>query len=102
MTKNLRIDTGQRARLLGGLAGWWYWDRDGQQHTVDVGATPTVRLPVPLLLTQNQVDQLVEAGVPDHVLYFVDLNQSNLLRHVPEASRYAYVKKHWPARAPLA
>jgi hypothetical protein len=54
-------------------AAWWYWDRDGQQHTVDVGATPPMRLPAPLLLTQNQVDQLVEAGVSDHVLYFVDL-----------------------------
>jgi len=87
------LDAGQRAQLFGGLAGWWYWDRDGQQHAVDVGATPPVRLPAPLLLTQNQVDQLVEAGVPDHVLYFVDLNQPNLLRDVPEASRYAYVKQ---------
>ena len=56
MTKNLQIDTGQRAQLLGGLAGWWYWARDGQQHTGDVGATPAVRLLAPLLLMQNQVD----------------------------------------------
>jgi hypothetical protein len=87
------LDAGQRAQLLGGLAGWWYWDRDGQQHAVDVGATPAVRLPAPLLLTQNQVDQLVEAGVPDHVLYFVDLNQPRLLRKIPVAAQYGYVKK---------
>jgi hypothetical protein len=91
--KGPALDRAQRALLLGGLTGWWYWDRDGRQHTVDVGATPPVRLSAPLLLTQTQVDQLVEAGVPDHVLYFVDLNQPNLLRDVPEASRYAYVKK---------
>lgn len=87
------LDAGQRALLFGGLAGWWYWDRDGHPHTVDVGAAPPLRLPAPLLLAQKQVDQLVEAGVPDHVLYFVDLNQPDLIRHVPEALRYAYVKQ---------
>jgi hypothetical protein len=87
------LDADQRALLFGGLAGWWYWDRDGHQHVVDVGAAPPVRLPAPLRLAQSQVDELVEAGVPDHVLYFVDLNQPDLLRDVPEALRYAYVKQ---------
>ena len=86
------LDAGQRAQLFGGLAGWWCWDRDGQQHTVDLGATPPVRLPAPLLLTQNQVDQLVEANVPDNVLYFVDLSRPHLLRKIPVDARYSYVK----------
>lgn len=87
------FDLEQRRMLFGGLAGWWYWDRDGGLHSVDVGgdALP-VRLPKPIILTQDQVDDLVEASVPDHVLYFVDLNQPHLLRDIPVKQHYAYVK----------
>lgn len=88
------FDAAQRRMLFGGLEGWWYWDRDGQRHAVDVGAdAPPVRLAAPLMLSQAQVDDLVEAGVPDHVLYFVDLNQPHLLRDIPERQRYAYVEQ---------
>ena len=52
------------------------------------------------MLTQHQVDDLVEAGVPDHVLYFVDLKQPHLLRDIPVKQHYAYVKLMLPgARA---
>lgn len=87
------FDADQRALLFGGLAGWWYWDRDGHLHAVDVGDSPPVRLPAPIVLTQPQVDQLVEAGVPDHVLYFIDLNQPFLLNDIAPRDRYAYVKQ---------
>lgn len=88
------FDLEQRRMLFGGLAGWWYWDRDGGLHAVDVGAdAPPVRLPKPIMLTQPQVDDLVEASVPDHVLYFVDLNQPQLLRDIPERQRYAHVEQ---------
>jgi hypothetical protein len=87
------LDTDQRAMLFGGLTGWWYWDRDGYLHTVDVGDAPPICLSAPLALTQVQVDDLVEAAVPDHVLYYVDLNQAHLLSDLPESGRYAYVEQ---------
>lgn len=88
------FDNEQRAMLYGGLKGWWYWDRVGAMHTLAINAeTPTVRLAKPLKLTQHQVDELVEASVPDHVLYYVDLNQPHLLTDIPSRERYGYVER---------
>lgn len=87
------FDAGQRRLLFGGLEGWWYWDRMGAMHAIAIDeASPPVRLSAPLALSQDQVDELVEASVPDHVLYFVDLNQPHLLHDIPKRERYAYVK----------
>ena len=88
------FDREQRAMLCGGLKGWWYWDRDGAMHTVSIDIPiPPVSLNKPLLLTQEQVDDLVEASVPDHVLYYVDLNQPHLLTDIPHGQRYEYVER---------
>jgi hypothetical protein len=88
------FDDEQRAMLYGGLSGWWYWDRDGAMHSVAIDAeTPTVRLSKPLKLAQHQVDELVEASMPDHVLYYVDLNQPFLLNDIPVEERYGYVSR---------
>lgn len=87
------LDEAQRAMLYGGLHGWWYWDRGGAMHALAIGAqTPPQRLSQPLQLSQQQVDQLVEASVPDHVLYFVDLNQPQLLSGIAPRERYGYVE----------
>lgn len=47
--------------------------------------------PTPLQLTQYQVDDLVEASVPDHVLYYVELNQPQLINDIAPANRYGLV-----------
>ena len=88
------LDEEQRKMLFGGLSGWWYWDRDGTQHSVEIdGAAPTVRLTKPLMLGQGQVDDLVEASLPDHVLFYVDLNQPFLLNDIPPKEHYSYVAR---------
>lgn len=88
------LDDEQRAMLFGGLAGWWYWDRDGAMHSVKIdGEAPTVRLIKPLMLAQGQVDDLVEASMPDHVLFYVDLNQPFLLNDIAPKERYGYVAR---------
>lgn len=88
------FDDKQRAMLYGGLSGWWYWDRDGAMHSVDIEVeTPTVRLIKPLKLAQHQVDELVEASMPDHVLYYVDLNQPHLLADISPRERYQHVAR---------
>jgi hypothetical protein len=43
------------------------------------------------MLTQQQVDDLVEASVPDHVLYYLELNQAFLIGDVPSGQRYEMV-----------
>ncbi|MES2017624.1 MAG: DUF4123 domain-containing protein [Pseudomonadota bacterium] len=82
----------QRSAFLQRLAGWWYWDREGAFHGVD-------RLPVhgaaavaPIAFTQRQVDQLVEASVPDHVMYFVELNQAPLLDGGAPSAHYRRIR----------
>ena len=88
------LDDEQRALLYGGVSGWWYWDRASAMHTVSIEVEmPTVRLSKPLKLRQHQVDELVEASMPDHVLYYVDLNQPHLLRDIPPEARYGYVMR---------
>lgn len=88
------FDAAQRRLLCGGLDGWWYWDRDGALHGVAVEPDlPATRLSHPLPLAQEQVDALVEASVPDHVLYFVELNQPHLLADVPLEERYGVVRR---------
>lgn len=88
------LDTHQRGMLYGGLQGWWYWDRDGALHSLAMdGHAPTVQLSKPLKLVQHQVDELVEASLPDHVLFYVDLNQPHLLTDIAPRARYDYVER---------
>jgi hypothetical protein len=84
----------QRKLLVSGLDGWWYWDRDGAVHSVEVDpGMPQLRSAAPISLRQQQVDDLVEASLPDHVLYFVRLNQPHLLDKISEQSHYAFASK---------
>jgi len=73
------------------IEGWWYWDRDGGRHSCAVTVKSATDIPLPLQLAQAQVDDLVEASVPDHVLYYLDLNQPLLLAGVPPPRRYGFV-----------
>lgn len=49
---------------------------------------------IPLQLDQKQVDDLVEASVPDHVLHYIDLNQPQLLSDIDHTQRFGLVCKH--------
>lgn len=94
----------QRVLLTQGIAGWWYWDRDGEIRSVQVNVDDhsantdtTARPTLPLQLTQPQVDDLVEASVPDHVLHYVELNQAHLLHDVQPKQRYELIRKNLDA-----
>lgn len=88
------LSPSQRNALLNGITNWWYWDREGGLRRIngmaEVGAETSTDLP--LRLTQAQVDMLVEASVPDHVLHYVQLNQAHLLDAVPKGLRHAAVR----------
>lgn len=88
----------QQSTLTHGMAGWWYWDRAGKVHQINV-RTDAAQVPaefppdaLPLTFTQPQLDALVEASVPDQVLYHVQLNQPLLLEPVPPAGRYVVIR----------
>lgn len=88
----------QRARLLQGIASWWYWDRDGNPQQVlpreNEEAAAAHQVALPLKLTQVQVDMLVEAGVPDQLLSMVMENQPQLLWDIAPSQHYRTMEKH--------
>ena len=57
-----------------------------------IGAFQQYRIPKPV--TQPQVDNLVEASVPDHVLHYVELNQGHLLNDIQPKQRYEVVREN--------
>jgi Domain of unknown function (DUF4123) len=87
-------DGKQHATLIHPMAGWWYWDRDGNLRSIKIITGTTEHADTPLQLTQKQVDGLVEASVPDHVLSHIELNQPQLLRDIELAQRYGLMRKH--------
>lgn len=88
------LTSAQHTTLIQPIAGWWYWDRDGNIRSLNTTDTHTERADTPLQLTQDQVDALVEASVPDTVLSHIELNQSQLLRDIEPAQHYGLVRKH--------
>lgn len=81
--------------LLKSLAAWWYCDREGRWHRVDTpqesNAADTSAQPY--VLTQAQEDALVEASVPDQVLYHIELNRPTLFdEQLPHHKRYRFVR----------
>ena len=83
----------QKILFTSAIEYWWYWDRSGRLHVVEASACQAPPITSPLRLSQSQVDDLVEASVPDHILYYILLNQPMLLFDVEEPRRYDMVKE---------
>jgi hypothetical protein len=84
----------QHATLVRHIAGWWYWDREGNIRSLKITGSFTEHADTPFQLTQNQVDALVEASVPDHVLSHIELNQPQLLSDIEPVQRYGRIRKY--------
>lgn len=93
----------QKAQFLGPITAWWYCDREETAHRINGPDEPV--LPVmsaPLVLDQAQEDTLVEAGVPDQVLYHLETNRptlfdDKLLHH----RRYRFIRAVLPSARQL-
>ncbi len=85
----------QKKKLLRGIASWWYWDRRTERHQIILAAGPDEdgEVKLPLLLGQGQVDMLVEASVPDHILAYVRENQPQLLAAIGAIEQYFVVER---------
>jgi hypothetical protein len=88
------LDAVQRQAFLSALTAWWYCDREGRWHQIAGGSAKAQPFELQsFALTQAQEDMLVEASVPDQVLYHLELNQPNLFdESQTHAKRYGFVK----------
>jgi hypothetical protein len=87
------LNSEQKNSFKSAIKHWWYWDRIGKLHFVADSTWQVPQAIFPLKLLQSQVDDLVEASVPDHILYYILLNQPMLLFNVEESRRYHLVKE---------
>ena len=87
------LTSDQQLMLVGGVNGWWYWDRAGELHAIAIAPRREENILRPIVISQSQVDDLVEASVPDHVLYYLHLNQAAMIADVPPAKLYAVVSQ---------
>jgi hypothetical protein len=86
----------QVSDLLAPLSHWWYFDRAGNLHDAvapqwrkEQHDRPAQRM----VLDADQVDLLVEASVPDHLLQHIRQNQPELLERMPNAHHYQFVRQ---------
>lgn len=82
----------QQGFLLGRISAWWYWDRSGQMHLARPSAPSAGEVNGPLSLSQGQVDDLVEASVPDHILFYLERNHPEIFGEKTPMQRYTDVR----------
>lgn len=85
------LSLAQQSKLMNEASGWWYWDRLGEIHLIPPRKKAGEMHVGPVVLSQRQVDDLVEASVPDHTLYHIKANQPHLLDGVAHEKRYELV-----------
>lgn len=85
----------QAKALVGPVLHWWYWDRKGNCHNIAKAVVQSNSSPesIPLQLDSQQVDMLVEASVPDHLLYHLNTNLPELIEKLVAEKRYDFVRQ---------
>ena len=84
------LDQNQRMILMQGINRWVYWNRNGACHTIYGSNVFEEDIASRIILNQGQVDALVEASVPDHILHYLSRNQSSLMDEIPFDRRYKF------------
>lgn len=87
------LSDAQRGSMTLHINAWWYWDRTAQLREVQIAPLSEEKISFPMVLNQEQTDALVEASVPDHVLYHITQNQAQLLSDIEPSQRYSIVQK---------
>lgn len=78
------------------LSHWWYLDRDGELHDAIAFAWRTQNHQGTfnkITLDAEQVEQLVEASVPDHLLQHIRQNQPELLERLASSHHYRFTQQ---------
>lgn len=88
------LSAAQKNLFLTPMHSWWYWDRKGDIHAIFGDRKELVYQGViPLQFTAAQEDMLIEATLPDTLLYYLNLNNPLLIEAVPEDKRYEFICK---------
>jgi hypothetical protein len=87
----------QKKVLLEPIHSWWYWDRKDKLHKI-IGSNGHESLKFydwqnPFTFTPVQEDMMVEATFPDHLIYYLNLNNPFLVEEFKEWELYPYVVK---------
>lgn len=86
------LSAAQKNLFLAPMHSWWYWDRKGDIHAIFGEREELVyKGLIPLQFTAAQEDMLVEATLPDTLLYYLNLNHPLLIEAVPEDKRYDFI-----------
>ncbi|MFC5479898.1 DUF4123 domain-containing protein [Massilia suwonensis] len=83
----------QRATLIFNSSVWWYWNRAGELQMIASEDSYSPSFICPFILDQQQVDDLVEASVPDHILCHIELKNFHIIEKVRCDQRYSLVRK---------
>lgn len=98
------LDADQALAFLSPISAWWYKDRENVSHRIE---SPPENVATdapngPLTLNQGQEDALVEASVPDQVLYHLESNRPTLFdEKLPHSKRYRFIRAVLPSARKL-
>jgi hypothetical protein len=85
----------QRAALFEPIERWWYLDRDDKLQAFPLEPCPSVQAAaLPLVLTQAQINALMDEAEPDTVLALLDKMFPDVVASLPPPQRYGFVKHH--------
>lgn len=84
----------QRNIFLGPIQSWWYWDGLGHLQTIfglneQEEQLSDVKTPIQLNVAQEEM--LVEATLPNHLVYYLRLNNSFLVNEMSDLQLYEVV-----------
>lgn len=85
----------QKKVLLSPILSWWYWDRLGQLQTIEGENQSELNRFYdwrnPFTFTAEQEALMVEATFPDHLIYYLKLNNPFLVETFNDWELYQYV-----------
>ncbi|WP_323807460.1 DUF4123 domain-containing protein [Acinetobacter larvae] len=84
----------QKYDLLAPIQSWWYWNRIGEIQAIfglDEKRELIEEVTQPLIFTVEQELNMVEATLPDHLIYYLKLNNAYLIDNLSDLQRYDLV-----------
>lgn len=83
----------QLKSLLMPIQSWWYWDRTGNIQVIwgenQYGDLTPVE--TPLYFSEEQERLLIESTMPDHLVYYLKLNNAFLIDGINDLELYEFV-----------
>lgn len=89
----------QAENLLTPIQSWWYWDREQQLQVIFGLNQKFDQLPfiaTPLHFSVMQEEQMIEATLPDHLIYYLKQNSAFLINGISEQNLYKFVIETLP------